>query len=173
MHKCFCLLIVDLLIKVGPSILLTFCYHFFPVSVLGTSGNDITVDSPLREKGTSSQSRTYIIISVVGGVVVLIFVGICAACWRALRSEKGRQSDSFDESATDANLNKNDLIKFHKNKGNSLVSLQTTTTTTVPLIHKYRNGSDSLWSKTFYQGLQHPSNPLSANGTSFEVFYML
>jgi len=114
----------------------------------------------------SNQTVTYIIISAAGGVVMLIFMVICAVGWRTLRGKR-RESDCIDESTTDSNLNKKDSIKFQKCNGNSIVSLDTTTTmttTTTPLLHKpNRSGSDSLWSRSFQQRLQHPSSPLSAS----------
>ena len=118
----------------------------------------------------SNQTVTYIIISAAGGVVMLIFMVICAVGWRTLRGKR-RESDCIDESTTDSNLNKKDSIKFQKCNGNSIVSLDTTTTmttTTTPLLHKpNRSGSDSLWSRSFQQRLQHPSSPLSASGNRF------
>lgn len=54
------------------------------------------------------------------------------------------------------------IAKFRSNNTNSMVSIETTTTT--PLIRK--TGSSSFCSTSFQQRLQSPSSPLSANGIS-------
>ena len=146
-------------------------YHFLLVSALLPDGSKTKVNSLATNSQNSNQTVTYLIISVAGGVVMLIFMVICAVGWRTLQRGKRRESDCIDESTTDSNLNKKNSIKFEKCNGNSIVSLDTTTTmttTTTPLIHKSNlNGSDSLWSRSFQQRLQHPSSPLSASGNRF------
>lgn len=108
----------------------------------------------------SQEEKIYVIICSLCGFLFLVFALIFVVYCKVLKREGVKNSESVEESSTDANLNKKSFITKYSMDGNSTVSLDTNTT--MPLIHK--TGSTSLWSASFQHRLQSTSNPSNANG---------